>query len=396
MHAVLGRVGGTKSYGVLTFGLAIATVLASVAPLGWPTATMRYLATYREQGASDLIHGIAIRAEQIVTGISLLVAAGVACAALATSGSTRMSMLVAAACLPFLAIDTLRAKAFQGLHRIAASLVPRNLVLPLVVVLLATLARAHGYLVPWTYVAGLAVAYVVARVWLGFVVGAHAGRATPRFETRTWMSVAFPMAFGGLGQMLMNRTGQILVGGMLGARAAGQYGAAERIAGITVFFLGATNLIAAPLIAGAYHAGRRREARAIVRTAMLWCTAVTIPIAAPALLFPKLLLGLFGPDFLAAATILRVLVAGQLVNAVTGPVGFALNLTGHERLFAALNLSAAIVAICGGLVLVPREGALGAAIATALVVSILNVAMLILAIGPHGALYDKRSLGEDA
>jgi O-antigen/teichoic acid export membrane protein len=43
------------------------------------------------------------------------------------------------------------------------------------------------------------------------------------------------------------------------------------------------------------------------------------------------LLGLYGEAFRSGASVLVVLAIGQIVNGATGPVGYLLNMTGHER-----------------------------------------------------------------
>jgi O-antigen/teichoic acid export membrane protein len=57
-----------------------------------------------------------------------------------------------------------------------------------------------------------------------------------------------------------------------------------------------------------------------------------VPIAAILLIFAEPLLGLIGPEFVVSASVLRVLVIGQLAFTITGPGGIALAMTGHERL----------------------------------------------------------------
>jgi O-antigen/teichoic acid export membrane protein len=55
-------------------------------------------------------------------------------------------------------------------------------------------------------------------------------------------------------------------------------------------------------------------------------------LSLPLLLFPSSLLGLaFGESFEAAATTLRVILAGQIGNAFFGPNVILLNMTHHER-----------------------------------------------------------------
>ena len=60
--------------------------------------------------------------------------------------------------------------------------------------------------------------------------------------------------------------------------------------------------------------------------------------------WPGLVLAAFGAEFEGAATVVRILAVGQLVNALTGPAGYLLLLTGAQRTVAWVYGAAAAVA----------------------------------------------------
>jgi len=140
----------------------------------------------------------------------------------------------------------------------------------------------------------------------------------------------------------------------------------------------AANSIVAPKIAALY---QNRDLhtldRVIRRSAML-----VLMIASPALLIfllvPGFVMSIFGSEFTASADLLRVLAVGQLVNIVTGSVGFVLLMT--ENLRSILITSILMLITVAGLsfLLVPQFGAMGAALATTgslLVASIIRVTL---------------------
>ena len=79
-----------------------------------------------------------------------------------------------------------------------------------------------------------------------------------------------------------------------------------------------------------------------------------------------LVLSLFGAEFTAASTALLILIAGQLVNAVTGPCNLLLSMTGHQATTARIMAGAVGVNLALNLALIPRFGIEGAAVATML------------------------------
>jgi O-antigen/teichoic acid export membrane protein len=90
-------------------------------------------------------------------------------------------------------------------------------------------------------------------------------------------------------------------------------------------------------------------------------------------LFPRTILGAIGPQLAVAAPLLVILSLGQLVNVVSGSVGFLLNMTGHERDMRNIVLVSGPFAILAALALIPPFGVTGAAVATALAVSMQNL-----------------------
>ena len=104
-------------------------------------------------------------------------------------------------------------------------------------------------------------------------------------------------------------------------------------------------------------------------------------IAAPVLLvcalFPGWVLHWFGEEFRAGALLLRVIALAQLVNVVTGSVGFLLNMTCHERLMRNIALLSNGLGLLGFWVLISLYGPLGAAFALAFVLVCQNVVALV-------------------
>jgi O-antigen/teichoic acid export membrane protein len=95
------------------------------------------------------------------------------------------------------------------------------------------------------------------------------------------------------------------------------------------------------------------------------------------MLFSRPLLGLSGAGFVDAWPLLLALGVGNMLNAGTGPVGYMLNMTGHQKLVFLNSLTAITVNIVLGIALTPRYGALGTAIATGLSYGVLNLMRLL-------------------
>lgn len=381
MHAALGRTIGTAGYGTFSYVLALTSVLAVMVPLGWPAALMRFIAQYVEQEKWGLLQGVVRRAYEITLASSLAASLALVAVSLfdGLSRELAVSLRFSALLLPFLAFVGLRRRALQGLRKIKASIVPEEVLLPLVVlagVYLFSVSTASGALL--LYTGGALLAFFVGNALLVRGIPSPGRTAKPEFETSFWMATALPMVFVGFSQTVMNRTDILVLGFLLDDRLVGLYGAASRIAILNTFVMSAVNTIGAPMLAAAYYGGRPDQFRSIMRKAALWSLLGALPLCAAMILFPRPLLSLFGAEFAAAAPLLRILAVGQLVNAATGLVGSALVMTGREGQFAWATGLMAVATVAGNLAVVPFFGAVGAAVVTSLSVGVYNLWLLAL------------------
>ena len=94
------------------------------------------------------------------------------------------------------------------------------------------------------------------------------------------------------------------------------------------------------------------------------------------MLFGYVVLGIFVSDFTAGYVALLVLLAGQLINAVSGPVGYVMTMTGHQHRAARIIGVCAFVNIVLNAMLIPLFGMSGAASATAITTAMWNLMML--------------------
>jgi O-antigen/teichoic acid export membrane protein len=101
--------------------------------------------------------------------------------------------------------------------------------------------------------------------------------------------------------------------------------------------------------------------------------SVTLPLFFLIFLFSPMILSIYGPEFKDADLILKILAIGQLINVSTGSVGYLLMMSGHEKLLRNAAVLSACVSLVLNLVLIRQLGVVGAAISTAVALSIQNI-----------------------
>jgi O-antigen/teichoic acid export membrane protein len=192
--------------------------------------------------------------------------------------------------------------------------------------------------------------------------------AAPAYETGTWLRVAGGFMVVGLASALYERIDLVVMGWTASAAEIAVYAVAARFGQTVVVAANAASAVMAPYLvesAADLHAGRVDKVQRLVggtaRTSFLVSLAA---LGAFALAGPWLL-KLFGPVYAHAYVPLLIIAAGQAVAALFGPAAVVAALAGAPRIPVAAMVVGTTLNAAINLMLVPRLGATGAAIATA-------------------------------
>lgn len=224
----------------------------------------------------------------------------------------------------------------------------------------------------WALVVAAWSAALLALAALGCLLR-RTGAATPRYQPGQLFSYSTVSWISSL-----TATGLIWVDtlmlGFYGNGEIGVYNVATRLVTVAIFVLPPINAAFGPYLAHLHHQGRAAEVRRIYGAATGWVVRLSLPAFVLLLVFPDGLLRLFGSDFATGAVVTVILALGQLVNAITGPCGTVLNMSGRVGLNMADNLTALVLNIGLNLWLIPAYGIIGAAVAWAVSLAAVNVA----------------------
>ncbi len=344
LQLLLARLLGTESYGVYAYSLSIISLLVLAARMGMDTAAVRFVSQYSAARDWGLLRGFLrwthLRVLGAATALGMLLIAAVWLFRQSLPNALALTLFWGALLLPCLALLGLRKGALQGLRKVALGQLPEQVFRP---------ALLGGFLGLFFWILGrspqaseamalAALAALLATLAAGWMLRSHlpeAGReAAVDQRGGEWLRVSLPLwLVVGLRQIL-HQTDILLVGALLGTTEAGIYGVATRLAPLVALGLNAVNSIAAPLISELHAQGRRRELQTLVTQAAWAASLASLPLGLGLILFRHPVLSLFGEDFRRAAPVVIILCLAQLVNAFTGPVGWLLNMTGHQKVNA--------------------------------------------------------------
>src|SRR5207248_1203866 len=133
------------------------------------------------------------------------------------------------------------------------------------------------------------------------------------------------------------------------------------------------NQIFSPTIAGLHAKGDYGLLGRMHQTLTKWIVGLSIPLATVMILFAPTLMGIFGKEFQAGWPILVIGTIGQLVNCATGSVGYLLLMSGNQKRLITIQAFTAVMLLSLTVVLVPRFGIMGAAVASASAVLLSNL-----------------------
>jgi O-antigen/teichoic acid export membrane protein len=383
----LARLLGAAQYGVYVYVLTWINILALAGKLGLETSLMRFVAAYAANGQWGLLRGLLRRSVLYVVSASFLI--GIAAAAVVWISRPRIgeeqaaTFWVSLLMLPVLALVGLRQAALRALKRVVQAALPESVVRQAV---LASFAAALWFFssaaitspqMMWLNLASLLVSFALGSFWLVRTLPPQVTDATPSYADQEWLRVSLPLFLMSGMYMILNQTDIIMVGIILGAEQAGIYAVASHVAGFVSFGLLAANTIVAPMISELHSTGQRRDLQRLMtlsaRGVSLFVAAASCALA----LLGTFLLGLFGPEFVAAYVPLLVLLLGHVINSLVGSVGFLMTMTGHQDQAAWIVGVSAVVNILLNAALIQPFGMTGAATATAVATLLWNVAMLV-------------------
>jgi len=198
------------------------------------------------------------------------------------------------------------------------------------------------------------------------------------FDAACLARTSMPLFWVSSMNLIMGATDTVMLGIWSTADQVAHYGVAAQLAVLVSFPLIAVNTIAAPKIAGLHSLKDISAINKVARISVIITLTMSLPVAAIYWIWPDLPLMFYGSAYLPAVAPLMLLATGHFVNAATGPVGYLLMMTGHEKLMRNNIAGCALLNMTLNLVLIPLFGIVGAAGATAISMATMNCISLLM------------------
>ena len=177
--------------------------------------------------------------------------------------------------------------------------------------------------------------------------------------------------------VVITQTDIIMLGIYTTIQEVGIYAIVIKFALLTTFVLSSINTIVAPKFAELYYGNQLDILEKVVKKSSKMIFYSTLPIIIGLVIFGEFVLGLFGEEFVAGYTSLTILVFGQFINTSVGSVGYLMNMSGYQKEFNYIMMTSAIINILLNMILIPKYGISGAAIASVISLIFWNMVSVI-------------------
>ena len=384
MEILFARWLGAEEYGAFAYAYNWAQLLSVFAGLGLVTTTLRFVPEYKVDKTWGKLRGLVVRSQQLTLGAGLgLAGLGVGLLWVFPFDYWYTLLFGLISAVP-MALINVQSSLIRGLKKITLAFLGRYVLWPLlsiaaVYALLKGTGRATGGLATMGVVIALSgIAVGQAGLIRGVFPSAVWETSADYTPTRQWLVVSLPLLLMSGFQIVLNRADVLTVGTLLGAEEAGLYNAAARTGRLLSFLLSASNAIVAPMISEYWAEGDLKGLQNLVALVIQWVFWPSLILAIGLFTFSRPILRVFGGAFDVAWPVLVLVGCGQLVNAVTGPVGYLLGLTGHERASAWVFGISAAVNVLLNVLLIPVFGIIGGGLATMVSVGLQNLWLVFL------------------
>lgn len=384
-QVIIGRALGDEALGAVNIGISLMILGMTIALVGLNQGVPRFMSRFDDERdvRGAWLTGLLVSGTAGIAISVVLLFNGEWVADVLLSGNADVPPVLLAAfvvSIPFMVGQQIGINAIRGFENTIYRIYVRDLlyngfrIVLLVVLLFAGVeVLAAGY----AYIASTALSFVVGCYFLNRLLPL---RGAFRLHTRSMLAFSLPLVVSAVVTVVLSRIDTLMLAVFLSTGAVGDYNAAYQIAAGVPVLLSSFGFIYLPLISRLDSEDEHAEIDRIHTLVTKWIYVLGFPVVLTAVAFPRTIVSLgFGQEFAPAGPVLAVLTLGFFTSAAVGNCQNALSAFGYTRRILAINVVSAVANIVLNVVLIrgvgpiPGYGITGAALASALSFSVLNL-----------------------
>lgn len=374
-------------YGIYSIAMTVIGISSLIASMGLGDGLTRYIAYFRGTGEISKAKSAIISSLQIavLSGAVFMIISVYASPVISIGIFGKSELLVPlkllAVSIPFSVMIDIYNAVFKGFNRVlpgAYFSISRALIFILAIAACALSGPSLD---------GMILAYILAIV---ITCVAFTAYTTVKFPfdlcprevviiNPLWtelLSFSVPLLAVNMLIMVLLWTDTLMIGYFKTPDLVGLYSIAPPLASLNILFLTSLGTLYTPIAARLYGSGKLEEMKNSYAISTKWCFIISFPLISIFLMFPDAILNfLYGAKYAAASGALQILTLGILFNSATGPNSQTLIAIGRSNVIIRAYFISSVINIALNILLIPRIGIVGAAIATALSIAIANLVL---------------------
>lgn len=363
---------GAEGSGVYYLAFSVNTISILISEMGMRNVLLRFVASYSADKNWDGIKGI-IQKTYLFSGVMAIIISVLIFFNSTLIASHFFNNLETASVIKYMSLAIfpttlilLSSSILKGLERFKEGLIVGGLLVPLFGVptmwILTSLYGVMGAVASLVIVSSLAL--LIAIYWVNkFLPSLNLYQSN--FETKLMFTTGLPLFMIAVTNFIMAGGDVMFLGYWEEQEDVGVYGLAKRISALTAFILVAINSIVAPKFSKLYSQGKIEELKKVAQDSAKLLTFFAFPTLLFFLIFASIIMNFVGKDFSGGGNILIILAIGQFVNVITGSVGYLLMMCGFEKIMRNNIVIVSILTAILYVLLIPKYGIYGAALASA-------------------------------
>ena len=383
---LLARWMGSYEFGVYVYVWTWVLLVGGVIDFGLGTTAQRLIPEYTEVKALSQLRGYVAGSRWATFVLASLVAIVAAVAIKLFDRRLNdfvvLPLYLACVALPLYGLNVVQDGIARAYNWVMLALLPMYIVRPLMILALMLVAYAAGF--PMSALSAVIVAVVATWVttilqavvlnrWLQSAIE----RGPKSYEFGKWLSISLPVFMVGSFYYLLTYTDVLVLQQFRSPSEVAVYFVVTKVIALVAFIYFAVSVAVAHRFAEYNAAGDREGMAAFLAESIRWTFWPSFMAMIVILALGRPILSLFGPEFVIGYPPLVVLAVGFLARGAVGPAERLLNMLGEQKLCAVVYAGAFACNLIACILLIPRFGMTGAAIATSVALLVESSALFL-------------------
>lgn len=387
VQILIARLYGPASFGLYVLGSMVFRITELLSMAGLQTGGMRFISLYKDHDLPRLkgtiISSVAVtffNALFISTGIFLL--SDFIAVRIFHNQALSLVIKIFSMGVPITSVMTIISFMTRGFHTTKYDVFISNIIQPVSNIVLILTLFFLGFNFESTIYAFILSHFIAIFFAIGFLYrlcpDLRQGFHNSIFEIRKLLLYSLPVMGSLICNFVVTWTDVFMLGFMVSLPEVGVYRVASQVPLSLTMILGAVNSIYGPVIASLFHHKEKERMAMVFKTTTRWIFIIALPLCLIIIFLAKEILLIFGRNFVSTAgiTVLTILTIAHFINAVTANVGITLTMSGKQKIELFNFIAQALINIVLNLILIPHYGIIGAALAAAISILMVNAIRL--------------------